>query len=132
MTTRIISNPSDPKAPRMLVRDILHLADEHGKALPGDGPTAWKRRHLNAVLIPSERFEAPLLGLIKSLADYAQAHVNQYGTPVGNDGVLGEGWESALRGFRALLNGDAGRLDCGTLDRAACELYAAAGFEGEL
>ncbi len=81
---------------------------------------------------PNKRgFEAGLLDLIVGLTEYAGAHVRQYDSPIADDGVLGEAWLDALRGVRALLNGELGRLDGGTLDHAIIELYKAAGFEGD-
>ncbi len=105
----------------------------------------WFQRHKDAAragLLPvarkpqpgdekHEQFEAGILGLLSGLAEYAGAHVRQYDSPIADDGVLGEAWLDALRGLRALLNGELGRLDGGTLDHAILELYKAAGFEGD-
>lgn len=78
------------------------------------------------------QFELALLDILSGLTEYAGAHVRQYDSPIADDGVIGEAWLDALRGLRALLNGELGRLDGGTLDHAILELYKAAGFEGEL
>lgn len=99
-------------------------------------------RHLNAVRDsdPHEKasdpnplhFERGLLHMIRGLACYAGAHARQYESPIADDGVIGEAWLDALKGVRALLNGELGRLDGGALDHAIVELHKAAGFEGEL
>ena len=39
-----------------------------------------------------------------------------HGSPIGEDGVLGEYWAEWGKALRGLLNGDCGRLDCGSLD----------------
>jgi hypothetical protein len=80
---------------------------------------------------PMRAFEAGLLHMLCGLTEYAGAHVRQYGSPIAEDGVLGVAWRESLAGLRQLLNGELGRLDGGTLDRAILELYKAAGFEGD-
>lgn len=90
------------------------------------------RRHESAFHTPRPGFEAALACGLVALRDYACAHEERYGSTLGQDGVLGEAWLDALRGFRALLNGELGRLDGGFLDGAICNLYQAAGFEGDL
>jgi hypothetical protein len=62
---------------------------------------------------------------------YADAHAERFGSPLAEDYVLGESWREAVRGLRGLLNGELGRLDGGTLDRAILVMYQAAGFEGD-
>jgi hypothetical protein len=79
----------------------------------------------------SRSFEAGLCHMLTGLAQYAGAHVRQYGSPIAEDGVLGVAWRESLAGLRQLLNGELGRLDGGTLDHAIIELYKAAGFEGD-
>ncbi len=78
-----------------------------------------------------ESYERPLCHMLQGLAQYAGAHVRQYGSPIAEDGVLGVAWRESLAGLRQLLNGELGRLDGGTLDHAILELYKAAGFEGD-
>jgi hypothetical protein len=70
--------------------------------------------------------------MLVQLAKYADAHHRTYESPIGDDGVLGDAWESALRSLVALLNGETGRLDCGDVDHAARAMHRVAGFEGEL
>lgn len=54
--------------------------------------------------------------MIKGWAKYAEDHRARFESPIGQDGVLGDYWESIGDALRGLLNGDCGRLDCGTLD----------------
>lgn len=88
--------------------------------------------HEHAFHTPREGFEAALSCGIVALRDYACAHELAYGAPLASDPVMGGAWLEALRGFRQLLTGERGRLQGGFLDGACCNLYEAAGFEGEL
>jgi hypothetical protein len=98
-----------------------------------DDPTGYIARHNKAwSLLTCQGFEGALVFGIRSLAAYAAAHEVRYSSKLADDGVLGPAWADALRGFRALLNGELGRLDGGFLDGALCNLYREAGFEGEL
>lgn len=80
---------------------------------------------------PREAFESGLVALVTGLAQYADSHREAYGSPLANDGVIGESWREAVSGVRGLLNGERGRLDGGALDGALLAMFAAAGFEGE-
>jgi len=56
--------------------------------------------------------------MIKGLKEYCKAHERQFGSPIGDDGVLGDdGALPILEGLFTLPNGEHGRLDGGTLDR---------------
>lgn len=93
----------------------------------------WVDRHNNAVAASRpDHEEHGLLLMLRGLAAYADAYQARYESPIGKDYVIGEAWENSLRAFRTLLNGELGRLDGRTLDKAACELYRACGFEEEL
>lgn len=91
----------------------------------------WALRHLDAVNNPG-RGEAPILGMLCMLAAYADTHCRRYEAPIAHDSMLGAAWLDMLRGVRALLNGELGRLDGGTLDATILAMHEAAGFEGEL
>lgn len=86
-------------------------------------------RHRRAMAHPMPGQEMGLVGLIAGLAEYARGYETSQGTKIGNDVVLGKAWAEVLRGTRALLNGESGRLDCGFLDGAICNLYREAGFD---
>jgi hypothetical protein len=72
--------------------------------------------HREAMLRPRPGFEAAIVGLYKSLAEYAAAAVERYESTVGEDGYIGEAWERICDGLIDLLNGETGRLSCATLD----------------
>jgi hypothetical protein len=65
--------------------------------------------------------------MCQALEEYAFCHLTTYGSPIGDDGVLGKEWEHIARAVIGLLNGDCGRLDCGTIDAAIRDLGKAAG-----
>lgn len=78
--------------------------------LPGD----WKERHNSAVD-----------SYISAVSD----HRARYESPIGDDGVLGPEWRDIGLGIRGLLNGETGRLDCGTLDAFILDTLKAEGIE---
>ena len=43
-------------------------------------------------------------------------HKARFESAIGEDYVLGPQWQAIGEGLRGLLNGETGRLDCGTLD----------------
>ena len=77
-------------------------------------------------------FDSAIGEVLRGLAQYADDHESRFGSPLGQDYVLGAAWEQALRGLVSLLNGETGRLDCCDVDRIARAVHRAAGFEGEL
>lgn len=48
---------------------------------------------------------------------------------IGQDGVLGPAWQEIGEAIRTLLNGEAGRLDCGTLDSILLDAMQANGLD---
>lgn len=114
------------------------MAETHAKALTRalipmpapTGPHKWRLEHQEAVRLPKRGFEGAIVDTLKSLAEYADAHRDRYESEVGEDGVLGDHFEEIARGLIGLLNGETGRLDCGTLDRAIRQLCRAAKVEG--
>jgi hypothetical protein len=75
----------------------------------------WKNRHLAAIGAPSG-FERPIIFALRAWLDYAREHAARYKSPIGDDVVLGKAWLAWGEALCELLNGDCGRLDCGTLD----------------
>lgn len=110
-------------------RGILDAANV--RAHQFDNGTGWTQRHMAAWTAPKGT-EAPIVSLIRSLADYADAHQSRFESSIGDDGFLGPEWLQILKSTRALLNGDCGRLDCGTLDHMLCEMAIAAGLRDDL
>lgn len=92
---------------------------------------SWGYRHWLAFQSPKRNSEAAIVGLMQAAANYADLHLASYGSKIGDDGVLGEHWADIVRGILGLLNGDCGRLDCGTLDGTLRDMLAAEGFDRE-
>lgn len=92
--------------------------------------TGWKTRHQRAIFDPKE-FEQPIITMLHGWLIYAERHQKQYESPIGDDGVLGVEWAHIGRGILGLLNGDCGRLDCGTLDTIIRDNLAEQGFHEE-
>lgn len=88
--------------------------------------------HTQAFHTPRAGFESAIVGVFNGLAEYAAAHAKAYGSDLADDGVLGEAWKDAAKAALAMLNGDCGRLDCGTLDSALRELAELAGFDADV
>lgn len=89
------------------------------------GGQDWQIRHNDAIdgvvgireRVTPAKHEASYLLMLGGWETYARAHKNEFGSSIGDDGVLGPAWESIGDGLRELLNGEVGaRLDCGTLD----------------
>lgn len=87
------------------------------------------QRHMDAWAHPHSDHERAIKGMLLALAIYADAHERAYDSPIGEDGVLGEHWKDMARAFLGMLNGEAGRFDCGTLDGCVRKLARQVGFE---
>lgn len=87
--------------------------------------------HNTAMSQPRHGFEEALVNLIRGVHQYADAHKQAYKSSIGEDGVLGDAWRDVAKGILTLLNGDAGRLDCGTIDREIRRLASDNGFNGD-
>lgn len=90
------------------------------REMPNTG--RWQDRHDEAIkhrAIFQNRhyeFETPMVDMLRGWLQYAEDHKARYESVIGDDGVLGPYWESIGDALRGLLNGETGRLDCGTLD----------------
>lgn len=78
----------------------------------------WKEAHREALDWPRSDHEAAIGLMYRGLMAYPPAHKERFDSLLGEDYVLGPAWIKAARGFLALLNGETGRLDCGTMDGA--------------
>jgi hypothetical protein len=87
--------------------------------------------HTEALKNPN-KFEVPLLAILRGLADYADTHESKYGDSIGKDYCTGEQWLDALRGVKGFLNCELNRLDGGILDGAIRELATVAGLDPDL
>lgn len=86
---------------------------------------AFAIEHNMAVDNPKPGIERAIVGMIKSLEEYARAYRRSWDSPIGEDYVLGaDGFKPMVEGLRVLLNGDSGRLDCGTIDGYLLKLCA--------
>lgn len=95
------------------------------------GNEEWAKRHNAAISIPSGGFEKSITSGFSAWEGYALAHRVRYGAPIGEDYVLGVAWIEWAKALRSLLNGETGRLDCGTLDAWIFAKVKEHGFEGE-
>ena len=99
----------------------------------GSGPNTgdWQGRHAQAIHSP-QGAERAIVGLLKAWLDYANGHEARYDSRIGDDYVLGPPWAQIGAGLRQLLNGESGRLDCGTLDSIIYNTLNAEGFNPDL
>lgn len=74
------------------------------------------KRHYDAMTNPKSEFEAAIVLMIRGFAEYADAHKVRYDSPIGEDFVLGRPWKQIGKSIIDLLNGETGRIDCGTID----------------
>ncbi len=85
----------------------------------------WKGRHMMEV-----KRDHPIAAMVEALNSYAVIHAERFSSTLAEDYVLGPAWLDAAKGVRALLNGECGGLDCGTVDAAIVKMVTdAAGFE---
>ena len=93
----------------------------------GNAPD-WLVRHYNAILAPMDG-EKNIIGILESWAGYADEHRNRFESSIGDDYVLGPPWANIGTSARDLLNGECGRLDCGTLDAFILDTLHKEGFD---
>lgn len=60
--------------------------------------------------------------IAEEAARYCRAYKEHFGSPIGDDGVLGGEMQDLLRSLRGLLNGPLGREDGGSLDRLILDI----------
>lgn len=87
----------------------------------------WGERHYRAF----ERDTTGIAAMLRAWAHYADSHRSRYGSPVGDDGFLGPEWGRIGRGILALLNGEIGGMDGGTLDGMIRDIAKANGIDSE-
>jgi len=91
-------------------------------SLDKTGPKSFKENRWGQQHCRAWQTQPPIVRMITGAAMYADTHRKRYGSSIGEDGFLGPQWEAIIRGIRALLNGECGELDCGTLDSLLCEM----------
>lgn len=78
--------------------------------------------HRDAIQLGTD-VEAPIVNMLRGWLTYADTYRNRFESEIGDDGFLGKEWQCIGYALLVLLNGECGRLDCGTLDhliRQAC------------
>lgn len=91
----------------------------------------WRGQHSIAMACPREGHESAMVKMLTGWLEYQSAHAERFESGVGDDYVLGPEWEAIGKALRGLLNGETGRLDCGTLDGVILDGLKAEGFEEE-
>ena len=89
---------------------------------------AWKIRHHTAMINPKD-MEIPIVHIFQAIKQYAYYHKCRYESTIGEDYFLGPAWLCMVKSLRTLLNGDCGRLDCGTIDGQLIDMAKDAGFD---
>jgi len=89
---------------------------------------SWKYEHNKAMLEPNTHFEKALVSMLRGIDAYILAN-EEMGWKIADDHVLGFGLALQIEGFRALLDGELGRLDGGTLWSAIDKLARRAGWD---
>lgn len=104
----------------------------------GSNGEEWARRHMmawefgDASRDPGmKRMEAIVRDNIIAWARYGEQHRMLYHSNIGDDGVLGVAFKSMGMALRYMLNGETGRLDCGTLDKLILDIAEACGVDLE-
>jgi hypothetical protein len=97
------------------------------------GREDWKILHNAAVVMPSP-VERPIVTMLEGWLEYSQQWTAQYGdeSKLSDDQILGWAWGEIAVALRSLLNGDCGRLDCGTLDSIIYAALEKQGFDPDL
>lgn len=68
--------------------------------------------------------------LLLGWEEYAYAHQKEFGSLIGDDGVLGEHWTDIARGIHGLLDGNTGGWDAGSIDHNLREILKANNAQG--
>lgn len=86
-------------------------------------------RHNAAMKSPRAGFERAACLMLQGFEEYRRAHRAAYDAGIGEDGVLGDEWATLGDALHGLLNGETGRLHCGTLSTRIRDALRAEGFE---
>lgn len=117
-------------SPMSYRQTFLYPSFLNDKGAPMPDTTGWQKRHRDALIAP-QGFERPIVEAIKAWALYADAHATRYESGIGADYALGPAWRDMGRAIHALLDGETGRLDCGTLSAFVHNTLRAEGFADE-
>jgi hypothetical protein len=117
-----------------MIMTALQLVDESNRKtiFATTGDNTWGERHVDAMTCPKHGFERGIALMLAGFAEYADAYrAGHEGEPVGQDGFLGDHWEDIGIGILGLLNGETGRIDCGTIDGLIRKIGALNGARSE-
>jgi hypothetical protein len=89
----------------------------------------WQERHNAAVLSPRPGFERAIITMLRGWLEYADQHFQEYESRITDDGVLGDEWIEIGKAIHGLLNGQTGRIDCGTFSTLIHDTMEANGAE---
>lgn len=81
-----------------------------------------------AALDHAQGFGQPLLVAMDALLRAAKDHTKRFEQKLAEDYVLGPPWLAAAKGVRALLNGDFGPIDNGTVEAIFWRALEIAGY----
>jgi hypothetical protein len=90
----------------------------------------YQHRHARSRQYTSPQGSA-IRAMLEGWAKYADTHRDRFESSIGEDGPLGPEWETIGRAFLALLNGELGGWDGGSLDHNIRERLKAEGFSAE-
>lgn len=97
---------------------------------PTEAPS-YLARHHQAIQNP-RGIERAIVALRAGLLEYGLQYGDRYdGCAIGDDCILGDAWFDLARAYLTLLNGECGRLDCGTLDGEVRRWATKFGFKEE-
>lgn len=97
----------------------------------------WGKRHVDAWEraihggVARHYKGSAVVRMMDDWALYADSHFDHYDAPIGDDGFLGPEWEQIGKSLLAMLNGEMGDFDCGTLDGLIRDILTSQGFEGD-
>jgi hypothetical protein len=94
--------------------------------------TCCRLAHRDAAMNPRPGFERAMARMLRGWLEYAETHETRYETPVVDGSFIGPAWEAIGGALRTLLNGECGRLDCGTVDGILLDAMKGAGIDTEV
>lgn len=95
----------------------------------GDKTSPWVQQHATA---SRHRWHGQAIAqMLRGWSLYAKAHKLRYGSPIAEDGYLGEMWMEIGLALRGLLDGELGGFDGGSLDHNIRECLLQNGYTEE-
>lgn len=102
---------------------------QKGKGLMKTRPMHdYERGHYAAWAAPKAGMENAIRDMVRGWREYADTHKEQYDSDICDDCYLGDEWVDMGLALRALLNGETGRFDCGTLDALIVQTLRSNGY----